>query len=94
MVLIEFVEQQIWTSCWVESPKRRPIFRNQGSHYAWGPDRVLSNPGRYSLCWCAAVTSCDAYQDFESYAAVLQASTHLDWLDWSELGRSPPVTIH
>ena len=48
-----------------------------GSHYAWGPDRVLSNPGRYSLCWCAAVTSCDAYQDFESYAAVLQVKAPL-----------------
>lgn len=43
-----------------------------GRHYTWGPERVLSNPGRYALCWCAAITSCDGYQDFESYAAVLQ----------------------
>lgn len=43
-----------------------------GRHYTWGAERVLSNPGRYALCWCAAITSCDGYQDFESYAAVLQ----------------------
>ena len=62
---------------------------NQGSHYAWGPDRVLSNPGRYSLCWCAAVTSCDAYEDFQSYAAVLQASTHSIKLKVQTAGAMP-----
>lgn len=43
-----------------------------GLHYTWGPERVLANPGRYSLCWCPTITSCDRYWDFKSYAAVMQ----------------------
>lgn len=39
---------------------------------------VLSNPGRYALCWCAAITSCDHYLEFESYAAVLQARARME----------------
>lgn len=48
-----------------------------GLHYTWGPERVLANPGRYSLCWCPTITSCDRYWDFKSYAAVMQIKAPL-----------------
>ena len=43
-----------------------------GRHYTWGDERVLSNPGRYSLCWCPTITACDNHWHFGTYAAVMQ----------------------
>lgn len=34
-----------------------------GRHFTWGSERVRANPGRYSLCWCSTITSCDRHGD-------------------------------
>ncbi|CAJ1363703.1 unnamed protein product, partial [Effrenium voratum] len=43
-----------------------------GHHFQWGSERVISNPGRYRLCWCSDGSDCTLPSQYLSYAGILQ----------------------
>eukprot|EP00930_Biecheleria_cincta_P032181 TRINITY_DN22338_c0_g1_i1.p1 TRINITY_DN22338_c0_g1~~TRINITY_DN22338_c0_g1_i1.p1 ORF type:complete len:1864 (-),score=197.90 TRINITY_DN22338_c0_g1_i1:150-5741(-) len=43
-----------------------------GSTFRWGDDPIMVDPGLYKLCWCPSISGCNRYDNYQSYAGVLE----------------------
>jgi len=80
--------------CGTESPVGMPRYGQSipsadGSHFAWGQERVTASPGVYRLCWCSEGQNCILPTHFMAYAGILQVKwpTFSPDLFFCELGR-------